>query len=187
VDRAADTLYSGTGGVMYSNQTWNFTFVAQYLYNGMGYSSLTISDILQALQDRARGQPSGEPTLDYSTLVNDFAGLGKIGQQYGVMYVSLTSIFNTKLDASLLALANFSDGSGFVNPTISFTTLTYVKISGGVSLSWGANGTEYADPTGFSSTLPTINGQPNPDYNPNFVAEPTLAFTLSVSFGTVSF
>ncbi len=187
VDRSADMLYSGTGGVMYSNADWNFTFVAQYLYNGAGYSSLTISDILTAFENRAVGQPAGELALNPATLENDFAGLGRIGQQYGVVLLSWTSIGSSKFDASILALANLSDGSGFINPTVTFTTSPYVKLSGGFSLSWGGTGTEYADPTGFASTFPTINGQPNPSYNPHYVAEPTLAVTLSASFGTVSF
>jgi hypothetical protein len=187
VDRAAYTLYSGTGGVMYSNSDWNFTFVAQYLYNGAGYSSLTISNIITALENRALGQPAGEPAVSSSALSTAFSGLGKIGQQYGVVFASWTSLFDTKVDASILTLANLSDGSGFVNPTITITAFTYVKISTGLSLSWGASGTEYADPTGFASSFATINGQPNPNYNPNYVSAPTMAFTLSVSFGTVSF
>ena len=64
---------------------------------------------------------------------------------------------------------------------------TYVKLSLGGSLSWGGTGTEYADPTGFTSSFPTLNGQPNPNYNPNYVAKPTLAVTLNASFGTGSF
>ena len=88
------------------------------------------------------------------------------------------------------ALANFSDGSGYINPTVSVTTLTYVKISGGFSLSWGGAGTEFADPAGLISFFPTINGQTNPYYIPGYnplTAQPTLAFTLGLSFGTVSF
>ena len=44
-DRSGDTILSGTVGMMYSNSDWNFTFVAQYLYNGYGYASLTSSDL----------------------------------------------------------------------------------------------------------------------------------------------
>jgi hypothetical protein len=165
-DRAADTLYSGTVGMMYSNQDWNFTFVTQYLYNGMGYDSITLGDLYPAVLAGA---------LSYSDVVSNFAGLGKIGKHYGVMFASWTELFNTKLDVSILALANFSDGSGYINPTITLTTLTYVKISGGVSVSWGAPGTEFANPSGYTSIADTVN------------ATPTLAFILGLSFGTQSF
>jgi hypothetical protein len=187
VDRSKDILFSGTAGAMYTNSDWNFTLVGQYLYNGAGYDSINSGDILLAVRDRGLGQPPGEPALSAATLFNYFSGLGKIGKHYGVLYASWTSIFDSKTDVSLLALANFSDGSGFVNPTVTVTMFTYVKVSGGVSLSWGGNGSEFADPTGFSSIFQTINGQPNPNYNPHYVAEPTMALTLNVSFGTTGF
>jgi hypothetical protein len=38
-----------------------------------------------------------------------------------------------------------------------------------------------------ASTFPTINGQPNPSYNPNYAAKPTLAIMLGASIGTGSF
>ncbi|HET6485218.1 MAG TPA: hypothetical protein VFH83_02290 [Spirochaetia bacterium] len=187
VDRSADTFYKATAGVMYTNQDWNFTAVAQYLYNGQGYDTLSVQDILQAVIDRALGQPAGEPTLNTATLASDFTGLGQIGVHYGVIYLGFTSIANTKTDFSVLGIMNLSDGSGYVNPTVSFTMFTYVKLSLGASASWGAAGTEFADPTGFASTFPTINGQPNPSYNPNYVAKPTFALTLNASVGTGSF
>ena len=118
VDRSADTFFKATGGVMYTNQDWNFTFVGQYLYNGQGYSALTVQDILQAVMDRVLGQPAGEPTLNAASLANTFGSLGQIGVHYGALYFGWTSIANTKADFSVLALMNFSDGSGFVQPTL---------------------------------------------------------------------
>ena len=186
-DRSGQYLFSGTAGIVYTNQDLNLTVVAQYLYNGAGYTTLTEKDILQALTDRALSQPAGEPAVSGSTLLSSFTGLGKIGMHYVVGYASLTSIANSKVDVSVLALANLSDGSGYVSPTVTLTALTYVKVSGGLSLSWGGSGTEFADPSGFASMFPTLNGQPNPSYNPAYVAEPTLSLTLNVSVGTVSF
>ncbi len=187
VDHSGSTFFKATGGVMYKNPDTNFTFVCQYLYNGQGYSSLSVQDIHQAMMDRALGRPAGEPAFTSASLANTLTGLGQIGEHYGALYFSWTSIANTKTDFSVLILSNLSDGSGYVNPTISYTMLIYVRLSLGASLSWGGTGTEYADPTGFASTFPTINGQPNPSYNPNYVAKPTLGLTLNVSIGTGSF
>ncbi len=187
VDNSGTTYLKATAGIMYTNQDWNFTFVGQYLYNGQGYGTLSVQDILQAVMDRARGQPAGEPSLNAASLADTFGGLGQIGVHYGVVYLSWTSIANSKADLSVLGIMNFSDGSGYVSPTVAFTMFTYVKLSLGASLSWGAAGTEFADPTGFASSFPTINGQPNPSYNPDYVAKPTLALLLNASVGTGSF
>ncbi len=187
VDRSGQAFARATGGVMYTNQDANFTFVGQYLYNGQGYATLSVQDILQAVIDRVGGQPAGEPPLDSGSIANTFGGLGRIGMHYGAVYLGWSSIANSKTGLSVLGIMNFSDGSGYISPTVSFTAFTYVKLSLGASLSWGATGTEFADPTGFASIFPTINGLPNPSYNPNYVAKPTLALTLKASIGTGSF
>ncbi|HEY9595413.1 MAG TPA: hypothetical protein VHE79_13110, partial [Spirochaetia bacterium] len=174
VDRSADTIFSGTAGMMYSNADWNFTFVTQYLYNGYGYNTLTTKDLLAATFSSVFSQ---------SDLISTLGGLGKIGQHYGVAYVSWTELWNTKLDFSVLSLMNFSDGSGYVQPTVSFTTFTYVKISGGISVSWGGTGTEYADPNGLATALLTGGTAALASYS----STPTLSFILTLSFGTVSF
>ena len=187
IDNSGNTFFKATAGIMYTNQDWNFTFVGQYLYNGQGYGTLSVQDILQAVMDRAGGQPASEPTLNAASIASTFGGLGQIGMHYGVIYMSWTSIANSKADVSMLGIMNFSDGSGYVSPTVAFTMFTYLKLSVGASLSWGAAGTEFADPTGFSSSFRTINGQPNPGYNPDYVAKPTLALLLNASVGTGSF
>jgi hypothetical protein len=180
VDRSGDTQFSATGGLMYTNQDWNFTAVGQYLYNGRGYAALSLGDILQAAFDRSLGgQPAGEPTLTFSSIASTMAGLGKIGQHYGVISLGWTSLWDSKWDFSVLAIANFSDGSGFVKPTLSLRCLNYVTLSGGASFSWGGDNSEFADPKGLLASF-----QP-PD--PAFVARPTMSLSLTASIGTASF
>ncbi len=179
VDRSGDTLFSATGGLLYTNQDWNFTAVGQYLYNGRGYAALSLGDILEAGFDRTLGQPAGEPTLNLSSIASSISGLGKIGQHYGVVSLGWTSLWDSKWDFSVLALANFSDGSGFVKPTLSLRCLNYVTLSGGASFSWGGDNSEFADPKGLLASF-----QP-PD--PAFVARPTMSLSLTASIGTASF
>jgi hypothetical protein len=170
-DRKADALVAATGGVTYSNQDWNFTAVSQYLYNGAGYSSLSLGDILGAAL---------AGTVSFSDLAGTLGGLGKIGQHYGVLYLGWTELWDSKWDFSVLAIENFSDWSGYVKPILSFTCLNYVKLSAAASFSWGPSGSEFADPTGLASALAagTIT---------TFVAKPTLSLSLTADIGSVSF
>ncbi|MBE3064761.1 MAG: hypothetical protein IMZ69_07050 [Spirochaetes bacterium] len=180
VDRSGQALFSATGGAMYTNQDWNFTAVGQYLYNGRGYSSISLGDILQAAYDRTvGGQPTSEPKLDISSIASTIAGMGKIGQHYGVISLGWTSLWDSKWDFSVLAIANFSDGSGFVKPTLSLRCLNYVTLSGGASFSWGGDGTEFADPAGLLAAITTVD--------PGFVSKPTMSLSLNASIGTASF
>ena len=180
VDRKGETLFAATAGTTYSNQDWNFTAVGQYLYNGGGYASLSMGDILQAALDRAVSQPAGEPELGLSSLAGTLGGLGKIGQHYGVLYLGWTELWDSDWDFSVLAIENFSDWSGYVKPILSFTFLNYVKLSAAASFSWGGNGTEFADPAGLAAAMAAGSIA-------TFVAKPTLSLSLTANIGSVSF
>lgn len=178
-DRSAEALFSATAGALYTNADWNFTAVGQYLYNGRGYASLTLRDILQATFDRAVSQPAGEPEISLTSIAGTIGGLGKLGQHYGVVYLGWTSLWGSTWDFSVLAIANFSDGSGYVKPTLSFSCFNYVTLSGGASFSWGGEGTEFADPAGLVSAFSRLN--------PAYQALPTMSLSLMASIGTTSF
>ena len=179
-DRSAETLFSATAGAVYTKADWNFRVVGQYLYNGRGYDSLTLGDLLEAGFDRAASQPPGEPEFGLASLAASLGGLGKIGRHYGVVYLGWTSLWDSDWDFSVLAIENFSDLSGYVKPTLSFSCFGYVTLSGSVSLSWGGEGTEFADPAGLVAAIRegTIAG---------FVAKPSLSLSLTASIGSTSF
>jgi len=180
VDRSAQTLFSATAGAIYSNADWNFTAVGQYLYNGRGYGSLTLGDLLEAGLDRVVSQPAGEPAFGLASLAASLGGLGKIGRHYAVAYLGWTSLWGSDWDVSVLAIENFSDLSGYVKPTVSFHCLGRVTLSGSVSLSWGGEGTEFADSAGLMAAIRegTIA---------TFVAKPSLSLSLSANIGSTAF
>jgi hypothetical protein len=169
-DRSAETLFSATAGAIYTNADANFTAVAQYLYNGYGYSSLSLGDLIQAILT----------VPGASSLAASLGGLGKIGQHYAAAYLGWASLWDSDWDFSVLAIENFSDLSGYVKPTLSFSCFGYVTLSGSVSLSWGGEGTEFADPAGLVAAIRegTIAG---------FVAKPSLSLSLTASIGSTSF
>jgi hypothetical protein len=179
VDSSSRTLFSATAGAMYTNPDWSFTAVGQYLYNGRGYASISLGDILRAAMDRAPGQPEGEPELSLSSLMSSLGGLGRIGRHYGVLSLSWSSLWDSKWSFSVLALSNLSDLSGYVRPTISLACFNYVTLSGSASFSWGADGTEFADPAGQFAALKAGD--------PGFVSKPSLSLSFSASMGAASF
>jgi hypothetical protein len=181
VDRSDEALFSATGGVMYTNQDWHLTAVAQYLYNGSGYGTVNLGDLLQTLKDRAMGtsQPEGEPTLSFAGLLSSLGSLGKLGRHYGALYLGWSSIFDSDFGLSALALANFSDGSGYVKPTLSFSGLDHVTLSTSATFTWGGDGTEYADAAGLLGALA------KQDFA--YVTKPTMTLALDVSIATTSF
>jgi hypothetical protein len=169
-DRSSDVVFSATAGSLYTNADWNFTAVAQYLYNGYGYGSLKLSDILQA---------ASLGTVPFSSLANTLGGLGKIGQHYGVVYLAWSELWKSDFGFSVLSIANFSDGSGYVQPTLSYPCLSYVTLSASTSFSWGGAGTEFADPAGLLKALS--------EGDLTYKGKPTMSFTLAASIGTKSF
>jgi hypothetical protein len=169
-DRIGEMVFSATVGASYANDDGDFTAVGQYLYNGYGYASLTLSDLLQAVL---------LGTVDYASLASSLGGLGKIGQHYGVVYLAWPGLWDTDLGFSVLSIANFSDGSGYVQPALSFPCLGYVTLSASASLSWGGEGTEFADPAGLIRAL----GEGDLAYQ----GKPSLSFSLTASIGTKSF
>ena len=80
----------------------------------------------------------------------------------------------------MLAIENFSDLSGYVKPTVSFHCLGRVTLSGSVSLSWGGEGTEFADSAGLVAAIRegTIA---------TFVAKSSLSLSLSANIGSTAF
>jgi len=179
IDRKDDVLFCATAGGRYTNDAGDFTVVGQYLYNGYGYGSLTLSDLLQATLDRAIVPNPGEPAWSFARLANSLGGLGKIGQHYGVVYLSWSELWKTDLGFSVLSIANFSDGSGYVQPTLSYTCLGYVTLSASTSFSWGGEGTEFADAAGLLKALS--------EGDLTYKGKPTMSFSLVASIGTKSF
>jgi len=136
-------LFSGTAGFSYLNSDWNLSLFAQYFFNGQGYLN-----------------------YDYNILIVA-AGTGADalypGRHYLAASVGLSEILDSDFGLSLLYLANFSDGSGLITPTVTWDPIDHVRLSTGLRISYGTIGDEYA-PAGGS-----------------------LAYTFSVSLGAGRF
>ncbi len=137
-----DTLYpSATAGFLYNDQNNNITTIAQYYYNGEGYSESARSNATSTLQTLLTSMPS-------SSTRDALEGLGQLfalfsGQHYGAANISFTDIGGTNFSASALGIMNFSDISGFARPTISWQIADYLNLSLYANFIFGADNTEY--------------------------------------------
>ncbi len=119
-----DRLFiSGTTGFMYTNSLEKLTLIGQYYYNGEGYTTsererlLEEADALLSLLGNTASSAYLAPLLYQS------------GQHYGALSLSKQDLFIKNWNASILVLANLSDLSGFVMPSLSYTLMTYITLS----------------------------------------------------------
>lgn len=136
VTREDALFFEGTLGLryMYSNedQTFNFTAMAQYLYNGKGYTDPdfydTYSDTIQLL------------------IVQDkflLANLPLPARHYWAVSLGFTDLFGS--DFSLLGFWKAAaDGSGQILPTVSWNPHKDVDISLYMLLGYGDQGSAYS-------------------------------------------
>jgi hypothetical protein len=114
---------SGTAGFMYTNSLEKLTIIGQYYYNGEGYTTsererlLEEADALLSLLGSSASSAYLAPLLYQS------------GQHYGALSLSKQDLFIKNWNASILVLANLSDLSGFVVPTLSYTLMSHITLS----------------------------------------------------------
>ncbi len=142
----SDALYvSATLGARYSYTTeddlYRFTGIAQYFFNGLGYEDNSIFTDNPA----AIGSLVGSGSLNLSDLQER-------GQHYLAINLSSPDIAKSKLTPSALWLANLSDGSGFLNASLSYSGIDYVTPNIRYRYSYGTKGAEYS-PNGVKHSL----------------------------------
>jgi hypothetical protein len=128
-------IFSGTAGFSYLNSTWNLSMFAQYLFNGQGYLNYNYSALLAAALD---------PGIRITR-----ADILYPGRHYLAASVGWSEFFDSDFGLSLLYLANLSDGSGLITPTITWDPIDHASLSTGLSISYGGSGDEYAPTDGI--------------------------------------
>lgn len=183
-------LFSATAGFSYNRSDPNIFIVGQYFFNGEGYASNPIIDsengktLLDAaafllLNPDANGlaKPENEQPDDYKEPpALGFGDISNFGQHYGALALSWNEIAETDLSANLFWIGNLTDGSGIISPTLSWSIIDRLSASAGVRMTYGASGTEFADPAGLFAQDPEDNPQ-----------DPTFSLTLQFSIGGGSF
>ena len=146
-----ELLFSGTAGFSYINPDWNLSLFAQYFFNGQGYTE-TFS--------------STSPLVGSALLAGYITAADLLypGRHYLAASIGWYELLDSDFSLSLLYLANLSDRSGLITPTVTWEPIDHVSLSTGFRFSYGESGDEYG---------------PN-EYDP---AAGPLAWTFTVSLG----
>jgi len=114
--------FSGTGGFSYMNSGKHITGYAQYFYNGDGYSTSRRKELIA---DGRKLVDAMKDTSYATSMSGAFKGLiYQSGQHYAGVYLTKGEFLNEDLTIGMLSIANLSDLSGFVQPTVSYQFFT---------------------------------------------------------------
>ncbi len=161
----------------------------QYLYNGDGYADielahadetlLQIATLVALQQAGIVPAPPGAELVDPDDPTIALADLAPLttGRHYVGATAGLSEIAGSGFGVSAFGLANLTDFSGLVSPTISYSFLNRMRISAGATFTFGAPGTEFGNP---ATRFPGEDGG-FPDDGP------LVTLNLSLSLGAGSF
>ncbi len=175
-------VFSGTAGFSYmhefENNAGSLMLMGQYLFNGEGYKDSSLLKagyyLLQNTDSNGLALPAEEQPEDYiEPPAIGFGDLTNFGQHYGALIINWNNIFNTDLNFTAFAMANFSDLSGIVSPSLSYTFFNRITLSTGFRVTFGNEGDELTNPAALFS------GGENQG--------PTLSITIDASIGGGSF
>jgi len=129
-DDVRDSLFfSASAGFLYSNSNENLTIVGQYYYNGEGYSNSDRDSLVsQAKLAIAAAFPNPATMASLSASLSSL--ISGSGQHYAALMLSKGELFSLEdLSASVIAMANLSDLSGLVKPSISWSVVDNFKLT----------------------------------------------------------
>lgn len=146
-DTVRERFYaSGSAGFLYSDGNRNLNLLGQYYYNGEGY----------APDDREDLVTSGKTALAIAMMNDDSDAAATIGQalagliygsgrHYAAASISKGELFgNEDLSASLIAIANLSDLSGIIRPSLSWKLADKISMNFSPTFVFGPEDGEYA-------------------------------------------
>ncbi len=118
-----DRLFvSGTAGFMYSNSTDHWTVVGQYLFNGEGYSNADrearIAEARVPATEAAIRAALAPTGASYSAFLARL--ILNSGQHYAALSLSKSELLVENLSVGAFAMANLSDLSGWVRPSVTY-------------------------------------------------------------------
>lgn len=129
-DDVRDSLFfSASAGFLYSNSNENLTIIGQYYYNGEGYSN-SDRDSLVSQAKLAIAAAFPNPATMASLSASLLSLISGSGQHYAALMLSKGELLSIEdLSASVIAMANLSDLSGLVKPSLSWSVTDNFKLT----------------------------------------------------------
>ena len=123
--------FTGTLGGYYSDSDSGWTAIFSYLYNGEAQDGVTFAE-----------------AYTYYAAYSDNIDRMKYGTHYAFASITKAKLVkdaagDSKLAASLIAITNLSDLSGYIMPSLTWTFFDYLKLKVGATFNFGEAGDEY--------------------------------------------
>lgn len=134
-------FFSGTLGGYYYDADRELIIAAQYFYNGDGYEDGDREALIQDARDNYDAIEGVVGSDAASALVKGL--IYRAGRHYAAASVSKSELFTDNFGASLTAVADLSDLSGYVIPTLTWEFFDYAKLSAFASFAFGGKNSEY--------------------------------------------
>ncbi len=196
VEKPESIFLTGTAGALYSNSWENklsLTVVGQYLYDGEGQANMSLDDMLQAVIERMHPayDYADDPAVSIADPAEMASALGKfgsrLGRHYAAVSVNAAEILGSDVSASVFALANLADLSGWVKPQISYKIFDRMSVSGWANFSFGEGGGEFTNLGGIYKAVQGISVGPGGVSYEEANLTPTMQLGLSFTLGNGSF
>ncbi|NNM66588.1 MAG: hypothetical protein HKM06_01110 [Spirochaetales bacterium] len=135
--------FSNVSGIFYTNSEYNASFRVEYYYNGEGSNDQGYAQKLYNAYFTELSNPGS-----YSSAFGPATTLGTNDIVYPGVHnltalLTFTTLANSKFDASALLQQNFSDGSGWIRPLLTYNFNDYFSLYAGFQVVWGQNGTQF--------------------------------------------
>ena len=144
-ERSEEWFPAATVGALYFAAEPGIALAAQYYYNPLGYpDSAALAPARAALRaPDGTGPPRSGPRPEVVDLLF-------FGRHYAGASAAWNGIADSDFSAAVFWLANLSDGSGIVRPSLTWRVLEYARLSLGASLGYGTGATEYGERVAFT-------------------------------------
>ncbi|HUW71051.1 MAG TPA: hypothetical protein VMX33_12545 [bacterium] len=137
-------FFKGTAGFRYSNSTDNWSLLAQYLYDGEGYSN---TDREARIEEAYNNEDAIKATLgpNADTLFSTFLKglILNSGRHYAALSFSKSKFLTDDLTVSLFAMGNLSDFSVYIKPSLSYAFFDGLSMSLSPFFAFGFDSGEY--------------------------------------------
>jgi hypothetical protein len=127
--------FSGTAGFMWMKSDWDLTVAGQYFFNGDGYADAARKDLIADAHAYVDALPPG--MAQASDVLKGL--IYNSGRHYAGLSVSKSKLGLDDLSLSLLAVANLSDLSGMVKPSLSYRFFDKLSANLGATFYWAAD------------------------------------------------
>ncbi len=140
--KKTDWIPSGTAGLLYNNSKANIVAIAQYFYNGEGYFDSDRKNLIST--GMAVIETPGLPSSAVKALSGALAAVAyNSGMHYAGFSFSKSEFLDDNITVSILSIANLSDFSGLVKPSVTWKLFDRMSLQADLTFVFGEKATEY--------------------------------------------